>query len=1123
MLQGESFLATFLLPMVALCPPFLMALEYHVTPTPLPNPACPMDKPCNTLAYYTSGNSTIFSEGQNVSLLFLDGYHEVDIVFIVEFSKVQSLTLTSANKLFNNGAPRAIIKINTLSVRSAALFKLENIAVTNSNLVSGSVTQLVSQNVHYQRVFFLMTSVSTEIVSIENSAFMNNSEVTARFNGYLPSITMDIINTVISSGSFVIRTEAVMFTVNVVNTTVDNLQDGLTFEAERHSNGIVTDSKFSNTGLRLSDPFPEESSGTLRLNITNTQFMGNGQLSFTTEGIVLVTGPATVAITNCSFENNIASVLVLTHVELYLQENVLFYNNNGVSGGAMVLTNSTMWLDKDSRVKFIKNTVLQVGGAIWLTQEPILNIYTTENGYPPCFYQLTFDITNPSDNKDFLGLVTFQDNSAVIGGDNMYGAALQSNCRMTPNRQTKSYQVFDSIFQFQNSLLSSVSSSPKRVCVCENTIPLCVVNNSGQDFSEPYYYNVTVTPGERFMLSLALVGNDFGLITGGVYALDRSGENVDFFFTPGDNLQQITALHCTDLEYSIHPQKNQTNYEIILGTDSISTATQRLKFQNPDVILNYNLAVRRHFFTNEITSIMLNTPVFIKLTILSCPLGTSLTNDTYNTCQCQPGLDSFAHNCLIINNTAVLYRNGTHWIGRAPESNFTLLTSSLCPLGYCNTEPLGVELDDQDAQCALNRTGVLCGGCPPGLSLAIGTSRCIQCNDNNGLALLLFFIIAGVVLVLCIKLLDITVAQGTINGLILYANIIWIHQGIYFPILINEEANQHFSNFYFFLKLFIAWLNLDFGIETCFIQGLNAYGKTWLQFVFPVYLWVLAILIIVCCSYSTRATKIFGNNTVTVLSTLFLLSYTKIQRTIVLIIAPAQLTQFNPGNTRLTWRLDSNLDYVGNPHVFLFILGAAAWILLCVPFTLALLCVKPLQKLHHCAPSARRSFIDSYTGPLKVNYRYWVGLTLLARGVLAITAGIFKGVNAEVAIDIVLISCALLCVFVLTVYRNFFLSLLDLVFTFNLVILSVVFLTTDAIETRVACTCISVAISFLLFVGIVVYHVYLIVHKHYNKINKQKQMLDKPVPQPSIDMPQTTTWIEMREELLETKLITPYN
>ena len=39
--------------------------------------------------------------------------------------------------------------------------------------------------------------------------------------------------------------------------------------------------------------------------------------------------------------------------------------------------------------------------------------------------------------------------------------------------------------------------------------------------------------------------------------------------------------------------------------------------------------------------------------------------------------------------------------------------------------------------------------------------------------------------------------------------------------------------------------HLDLGIETCFYDGMDAYVKTWLQFVFPIYIWGVIGLIIV--------------------------------------------------------------------------------------------------------------------------------------------------------------------------------------------------------------------------------------------------------------------------------------
>ena len=126
-------------------------------------------------------------------------------------------------------------------------------------------------------------------------------------------------------------------------------------------------------------------------------------------------------------------------------------------------------------------------------------------------------------------------------------------------------------------------------------------------------------------------------------------------------------------------------------------------------------------------------------------------------------------------------------------------------------------------------------------SMAIGSSRCIECPNSHNVALLLAFAAAGVLLVFFILALNLTVTQGLINGVIFYANIVWAYKMIFFPSAIQK------NHLFTFLQVFIAWLNLDFGIECCFFVGLNAYWKTWLQFLFPFYIWTIAGVIIVAC------------------------------------------------------------------------------------------------------------------------------------------------------------------------------------------------------------------------------------------------------------------------------------
>ena len=91
----------------------------------------------------------------------------------------------------------------------------------------------------------------------------------------------------------------------------------------------------------------------------------------------------------------------------------------------------------------------------------------------------------------------------------------------------------------------------------------------------------------------------------------------------------------------------------------------------------------------------------------------------------------------------------------------------------------------------------------------------------------------------------------TINRLILYANIVRANN------IISSLAKV-------LISWFIAWLNLDLGIEASFYDRLSGYGKTWLQSFFPVYIWVLVSAIIICSHYSTRAARMCGTNAVQV-------------------------------------------------------------------------------------------------------------------------------------------------------------------------------------------------------------------------------------------------------------------
>ena len=371
-----------------------------------------------------------------------------------------------------------------------------------------------------------------------------------------------------------------------------------------------------------------------------------------------------------------------------------------------------------------------------------------------------------------------------------------------------------------------------------------------------------------------------------------------------------------------------------------------------------------------------------------------------------------------------------------------------------------------DAQCKYSRSGLLCGKCQKGFSLVFGSSKCWKCS-NSYLSLLIAFALAGIVLVVFLLVLKLTVAVGTINGLIFYANIVSVNRAQLFP---SGETN--------ILTVFIAWVNLDLGIETCFFDGMDAYSKGWLQYAFPVYVWVLVVAIILASRHSTRIVRCLGNNPVAVLATLFLLSYAKLLRSI---IDPLFFTFLEyPSGTKEVWLVDGNIPYLKGKHIPLFLTSLLALFLLFIPFTLLLLLGQWIQ-----AQSERKcfkwisdyrvsTFLDVYHGTFKNKHRYWSGLLLVTRFFLFLVFAF--NVNGDTGVNILAIAICLIGLlaifFLFTVYKAWYLNVLEASFIINLLLLAICTNCVDIISggNQNALTYTSVSVAFATFCGIVVYH-----------------------------------------------------
>ncbi|KAL5459912.1 hypothetical protein EMCRGX_G033303 [Ephydatia muelleri] len=524
--------------------------------------------------------------------------------------------------------------------------------------------------------------------------------------------------------------------------------------------------------------------------------------------------------------------------------------------------------------------------------------------------------------------VYFERNRAGEAGSMLYGGDIGSCKPPTQFRQILK-------IGFHDNSSSLISSEPRYICPCDYgredySLPLDKVFASlSQAPCSSNIINVTVYPGEMIFLPLITFGQANGTAPGIV------------------------------LIYS----KIQTIEFISVIRSSATCNLYRVPFKPVDGILY--LTTQASFGNGQ--SNLYN--IQLSITVPPCPAGFIL-DKVSSTCVCEQLLIRNKYACNITDQT--VQKKVNSWIGYTSQGYFGIAPQ--CFPDYCSADP-NVSIFNLDGQCINNRQKVLCGQCKEGLSTMLGSLQCKSCS-NYYLMLLVPFALLGVVLVGLIFLLNVTVSTGTLSGLIFYANILKINDEIFYPPNFDNAGTE------FFLA-FIAWLNLDLGVETCFYNGMDNYAKTWLQFVFPIYLYLLVGVIIFAGRYSSRISNLCRFNAVPVLSTIILLSYSKLLRTIITIFSSVSIDTQNATAVPSVWAYDGNIEFLGPKHTTLFVFGLLVATLIIIPYTCTLLFMPWLQRksdwrilwwVHRLKP-----FFDSHAAPYKDRYRFWPGVLLVVR------------------------------------------------------------------------------------------------------------------------------------------------
>ena len=1128
---------------------------YYVSPTTSPGSDCPAE-PCHTLDYYASHGFEAPPTGDVcISLLFMSGVHNLSRVMDVSGLPCFKLTLAGTNSP-GSRMYEVIVRLlcefeYCLLIQSTGLVIIElmeihgagkmflagvNEATIQQVLFEDSglhvisdanytQTQLINLSVH--SVAFLhgetgvgqllvcgseISNVSIEDIKmkkleqIQPSPHLKRSITLPSFCDEISRQSVYISIPLVRQHNVTLRLRGVamehMYAGGLqIYIPLEELGDG----RDSYINAEIRDCSISDYG---GGAIVWSSYGQASLTIDNCNITNNTHnakvgtshaLGAAAAGLTIYSthSPIEATISNCHFQENfdLNYVMFIYNANIYLMDSrllsnsgtavyayestvnisgtVSFINNTGQYGGALHLTRSMISLSQDATVNFIGNKAQKSGGAVYINN-PLFFLTNIPNTEVSCFYNVMWNGTG------YPAELNFANNTAQEGGHHIYGSSAKSYCVATaaPDKRL-SVDAFDDVFTFNpplNSSLSGVSSTATRVCLCSsNNQPQCA------SLSAILVADIRISPGEVFSLPAILAGANFGASFGAVFA---SLADAGVEFGEVDQVaQHVGSLeHCSRLYYSI--KTNRSNVMMYLSTNS-----QEELYQVDASTLNESIRV---YGSTGVAPLDLQlAQISINITLAECPFGFTLVGKPpLVTCDCYSVLSDIGVSCTIENGVGVFTHSGSVWMDRSDgdgrNGTDKIIFHPYCARDFCNVSRITFDLESSpDDQCVFNHVGRLCGGCRENYSLAIGSSRCLHCTNNNHLALLIFFVAAGLLLVFLVGALNLTVSLGMFNGFIFYSNVIWTYKAILFPL---ETDNSGIL----FLKAFIAWLNLDFGIETCFFRGLDAYVKTWLQFLFPIYIWLIAGAIVIGCRHSSRMTKIFGDRAVPVLATLICLSYVKLMRIIIDGLAFSVLRTYPNSSTIVVWSLDGNLRYGGYPHIFLLLAVIAALIFLWAPYTLALIFTQWFRKLSYLRifrwTTVYKPFYDCQFACLKDKHHYWHGTLLLARGIQLVVFTLTATSSPNVNLLILHLSAMLFLLYevYMQLYRSVAVHLHHASLLLNLAILGGSAVYAELIDgQKEAATVVSVSIVFIQFWALIFWNAISVLRPFLSKMWKK--------------------------------------
>ena len=654
--------------------------------------------------------------------------------------------------------------------------------------------------------------------------------------------------------------------------------------------------------------------------------------------------------TNVFFMNNYAS-----HnggaMDLYDNANVVFKGNCTVTfdnniadvedGGACTFHSTVSFID-NATVNFTRNSAGRSGGAIALHSNFNVtfvksNIFFSSNLAERCGGAVLGSLRH-GDKVNFdmqnADTITFHNNTALTGNSMLVEVKRTCNQSCFNERVVGITDIINDTQQHR--LIEHIATSPYKILLqIQRQRLICELDD-------------TYSGGCMTNISDVMLGHNVNL----------KGLLYDYLDNPIPILEPFEIIrNMNDEHYSSQIQQNTyQDFDIsIIGNKIIST-------------YNYSFILETYYANcvNDWHYIYLH----ISIQLSPCHLGFQHNNES-RSCECYD-----RGSIVLCTGSSSTIKRG-YWLGTVEEK----LTMSICPINYCNftccetTNGYHLLSPGRENQCTSHRSGIACGSCEEGYTLSYA-AECVSVNRCTA---------RWTVLVVTLTMLYwIVIVIGVFAMMYYKLPIGYLYAITYYYSMVDVLLGQYlyiYSSLHTTINILSSMFKLAPEVlgELCLARGLSGIDTQFIQYVHPLAISIILMIISLLARCSQRLSLFIARGIIHVICFLFLLSYTSMVSTSLLLLRSLQFYDVD----KIYTFLSPDIEYFHGRHLAYFIVALMFVITIIIGLPLILL----LEPFLNCKINFTRikPLLDQFQGCYKNRCRWFAAYYMICRLVLIAT------------------------------------------------------------------------------------------------------------------------------------------